>query len=300
MRNRPTRVVRAVSAVLVALCAPPVLAQAPAPTSPAPAAAPAAAPKPAAAPAGKPAAPIPALRGGTTAPATAPAPAAAATAPGQVPAAPPATGTAAPAAVAPVARPPVAELVGQMQKVYERTSSIKARFTQSLSGPMGKRQASGSVLLKKPGKMRWDYEKPERKLFVADGTTLWVYEPEDEQALKQPLSSSQLPAQVSFLFGRGNLLADFEITYLDGQPFGEPGDAVLKLVPKVATAQYKHLVFVVSTKTSLVKETVLYDQQDGSNHLVFSAVEQNPKSGVDDTRFAFSPPPGTKILNPTR
>ncbi|MBP8196484.1 MAG: outer membrane lipoprotein carrier protein LolA, partial [Deltaproteobacteria bacterium] len=100
------------------------------------------------------------------------------------------------------ARPPVAEVVTQLQKSYESIGSLRAKFGQTLSGPMGKRQASGTVALKKPGKMRWDYEKPEKKLFIADGTTLWVYEPEDEQAYKQPLSSSQLPAQVSFLFGR--------------------------------------------------------------------------------------------------
>ena len=164
---------------------------------------------------------------------------------------------------------------------------------------MGKRQASGTVALKKPGKMRWDYEKPEKKLFIADGTTLWVYEPEDEQAYKQPLSSSQLPAQVSFLFGRGKLPEEFEISYYDDQPLGEAGDLVLRLVPKVASAQYRHLLFVVQPKTFLVKETVLFDQQGGQNHLVFSAIEPNPKAGVDDARFSFTPPPETKIITPT-
>ena len=212
-------------------------------------------------------------------------------------------GTAAPAtaaAAAAPARPPAAEVIGQLQKEYERTAVIKAKFAQTLTGPTGKRQASGSVVLKKPGKMRWDYEKPEKKLFVADGTNLWVYEPEDEQAFKQSLSSSQLPTQVSFLFGRGKLLDDFDVSYLDGQPFGEPSDFVLKLVPKVATAQYRHLVFVVSPTTHLVKETLLFDQQGGTNHIVFSALEQNPKTGADDSRFAFTPPANTKIITPGR
>ena len=209
------------------------------------------------------------------------------------------------AAAAPVAgdaaataRPPAAEVVSKLQKVYEQTTAIKAKFAQTLAGPTGKRQATGSVSLKKPGKMRWDYEKPDKKLFVADGTTLWVYEPEEDQAFKQSLSSTQLPTQVSFLFGRGKLLQEFEISYLTGASFGEPGDFVLKLVPKVATAQYRHLVFVVSPTTYMVKETVLYDQQGGTNHIVFSALETNPKTGVDDSRFAFTPPASTKIVGP--
>jgi outer membrane lipoprotein carrier protein len=218
---------------------------------------------------------------------------------GPVTKAPAATAKPAPVA-APAREPTAAKVVEQLQKVYEQTTAIKAKFAQTLTGPTGKRQATGTVSLKKPGKMRWDYEKPEKKLFVADGTTLWVYEPEDEQAFKQSLSSSQLPTQVSFLFGRGKLLEEFEVSYLTGQTFGAPGDYVLKLVPKVATAQYRHLVFVVSPTTHMVQETVLYDQQGGTNHIVFSALELNPKSGVDDSRFSFTPPANTKIITPGR
>lgn len=203
-----------------------------------------------------------------------------------------------PTTEAAAARPPASEVMARMQKFYEGTTSLRAKFVQTLAGPMGKRQAAGGVILKKPGKMRWDYEKPERKLFIADGTTLWVYEPEDEQAYKQPLTSSQLPAQVSFLFGKGRLQDEFDASYFEGPPMGEPGDLTLKLLPKVASASYRHIVFVVNPKTFMVKETVLYDQQGGSNHIVFSAIEINPKNGVDDGRFSFTPPANTKIISP--
>jgi len=208
----------------------------------------------------------------------------------------PAAGTVAPASSA--ERPPLPQIVDRIQKLYEGTQNLKARFSQTLQTAMGKRQASGVLRLKKPGKMRWDYEKPEKKLFVTDGSILWMYEPEDEQAFRQPLNSSQLPAQVSFLFGKGRLSDEFEISYLDGQKLGTAGDLVLKLVPKKATAQYKHLFFVVDSKTGMVKETVLFDQQGGSNHIVFSAIETNVKADIDDSRFAFTPPPNTKIINP--
>lgn len=199
----------------------------------------------------------------------------------------------------------VADIVERMQKVYEGTNDMRARFSQQTQGMMAKRQASGEVLLKKPGKMRWDYEKPEKKLFVADGTQLWVYEPEDEQAFKQSLSSSQLPAQVSFLFGKGRLSDEFDITLLDekgkdAQGLGEPGDHRLKLVPRVATAQYRYLLFVVDPRTFLVKETVVHDQQGGQNRIRFSAIETNLKGGIDDARFRFTPPAGTKIINASR
>jgi outer membrane lipoprotein carrier protein len=241
----------------------------------------------------------PPLKPPTASPAQSPTPSSTPS-PTAAPAAPPSPTAQAAAAVP--ARAPVQEVVAQIQKYYERTTSLKARFSQTLLGAMGKRQASGGVALKKPGKMRWDYEKPEKKLFVADGTMLWMYEPEDEQAFRQPLVSSQLPAQVSFLFGRGKLLEEFDVSYLDSAPagmkLGEAGDLLLKLVPKKASAQYRYLVFVVQPRTFVVKETLLYDQQGGTNHLVFSAIEANPKSGVEDSRFSFTPPVGTKIINP--
>lgn len=231
-------------------------------------------------------------------PAASPAPAPPKAAPKAAPPAASAPLTPPPPAPTTPSRAPVAEVVSRLQQVYEKTQSLKARFNQVLSGPMGKRTASGGVSLKKPGKMRWDYEKPEKKLFLSDGTTLWMYEPEDEQAFRQPLNSSQLPAQVSFLFGRGKLLDEFTITYLDGQNLGQAGDFVLKLVPKTPTTQYRYLVFVVHPTTYLVKETLLYDQQGGSNDIIFTNVEQNPKTGVDDSRFSFTPPPNTRIVAP--
>jgi outer membrane lipoprotein carrier protein len=276
---------------------------APATASPAPALAPAA---PAPAPAAAPAAAEPAAKSKPAGPAGPPAAKPAAATPAQAPAGKPAAATGAAAAAsgstspaAPAAdRPALPRVVDNIQKVYERTANLKARFAQTLQSAMGKRQASGILRLKKPGKMRWDYEKPEKKLFVTDGAMLWMYEPEDEQAFRQPLNSSQLPAQVSFLFGKGRLSDEFDITYLDGQKLGQPGDLVLKLVPKKATAQYKHLVFVVDPASFMVKETVLYDQQGGTNHIVFSAIETNLKADIDDSRFTFTPPPNTKIINP--
>src|SRR5258706_349919 len=131
---------------------------------------------------------------------------------------------------------------------------------------------------------------------VADGQTLWVYEPDDEQAFRQDLRSSALPSSVTFLWGAGKLSDEFNATLDKESKLGAPGDVALKLVPKQATAQYRYLVFVVDPKSAMVKESVVYDQQGGVNHLTFREVETN--RAVPDARFSFSPPAGTKILRP--
>jgi outer membrane lipoprotein carrier protein len=207
------------------------------------------------------------------------------------------------ASPAPVAAPASAagsaesagQLVAKIQKFYDSSHDLHAHFEQVLeSGMGGKKKASGEVWLKKPGRMRWDYAKPERKLMVSDGQTLWVYEPEDEQAFKQDLRSSTLPLSVSFLVGQGKLGEEFVVTVVQPEGVGQPGERVLKLVPKTATAAYRYLLFVVDPKSGLVRSTLIYDQQGGTNHLTFSNVETN--RGVEDSKFKFSPPQGTKIL----
>ena len=191
-------------------------------------------------------------------------------------------------------------IVARIQKYYDQTKDLHAKFEQTLESGAGARakKASGDVWLKKPGKMRWDYTKPEKKLMVADGTTLWVYEEEDAQALKQDLKASTLPAQVSFLVGQGKLADEFDASVVKPEGVGAPGDTVLKMVPKVGTAAYRYLLFIVDAKSGMVKETIIYDQQGGTNKLSFSAVEQN--KGVPDAKFSFTPPAGTKIVTPPR
>lgn len=201
--------------------------------------------------------------------------------------------------VAPSQDPATAVTV-RMQKFYESTASLHARFEQELQSSLGgKRRASGEVWLKKPGRMRWEYEKPEKKLMVADGSALWVYEPEDQQAFRQSLKASSLPSSVTFLFGTGKLGEEFTITIEHPKPeekIGGPDDVVLKLVPIKPTTQYHHLVFVVDGKSGMVKETFVYDQQGGTNHMTFRNVETN--KSVADAKFVFTPPAGTTILRP--
>jgi outer membrane lipoprotein carrier protein len=196
-------------------------------------------------------------------------------------------------------KPDAAQLVAKVQRFYDGTRDLHAHFDQTLTSAVGlPKRASGEVWLKKPGRMRWDYAKPEKKVMVADGQTLWVYEPEDAQAFKQDLKSSALPASVSFLVGQGKLQSEFDISLVESPPsgFAQAGQVVLKLVPKAATTAYRHLLFAVDPASGQVVATQIYDQQGAVNQLTFSAVE--PNRGVDDGKFRFTPPSGTKILKP--
>ena len=189
-----------------------------------------------------------------------------------------------------------ATVVARVQKYYDNTKDLRAKFEQQIeSASRAPSKASGEVWLKKPGKMRWDYVKPDKNLIVSDGSTMWFYDVEDEQAYKQDLKGSTLPAQVSFLLGEGKLDKEFDasITKVDGLA---PDELALKMVPKVGTTAYRYLVFVVDGKTGQVKKTIIYGQDGSTNTISFVDVQQN--KGVDDGKFKFSPPSGTHILKP--
>src|SRR6188508_3293146 len=95
------------------------------------------------------------------------------------------------------ARLDVKAVVAEVQKRYDGAADFRARFTQTMtSSAMGRKtHSAGEVMFRKPGRMRWDYEKPEKSSYITDGGgVLWLYEPDDKQAFKQKLESSQLPA----------------------------------------------------------------------------------------------------------
>ncbi|HSZ81177.1 MAG TPA: outer membrane lipoprotein chaperone LolA [Polyangia bacterium] len=204
----------------------------------------------------------------------------------------------APTASAPVARLPLKEVVERVQKRYDAAKDFRARFNQTLTNAAFARKTSstGEVLLKKPGRMRWNYAQPEPKMYLADGATLWLYEPEDKQAFKQELKSSQLPSALAFLAGQGKLAAEFDIAFAPAQtPYGTPRDYVLALSPKAPQATVKTILFVVEPGTFDVRESVITDQQGNINDLLFSEIRTN--TGLPDATFRWAPPAGVRLID---
>jgi len=190
------------------------------------------------------------------------------------------------------------EVVERVQKRYDGAKDFRARFNQTLTNAAfgRKSHSAGEVLLKKPGRMRWNYAQPEPKLYLADGNTLWLFEPEDRQAFKQDLKSSQLPAALAFLAGQGKLSAEFDITLADAKTlYGTPGDYRLSLSPKTPQAQVKTILFVVDPKTFDVRESVITDQQANINDLLFSDIRTN--TNLPDATFRWAPPAGVRLID---
>jgi outer membrane lipoprotein carrier protein len=202
------------------------------------------------------------------------------------------------------ATPELRTVLERMQKRYDQAKDLRARFSQNYTRAVVGRAtlSTGTLTFKKPGRMRWDYEKPEPRMFLSTGQVLWLYEPEEKQAFKQDLKSSQLPAALAFLMGKGKLTDEFEIAFAPEPAAeakeklpGRPGDIRLQLSPKQPQSTYKSILFVVDPKEFLVRESVLVDAQGNANHFTFDNLEVNTK--VADSLFKWNPPAGVRVVD---
>src|SRR6266404_56916 len=134
-----------------------------------------------------------------------------------------------------VAQPPkVSDVAGRVDRYYNNLRSLQADFAESYRGNGIARAESGTMWLKQPGKMRWEYRVPTEKVFVTDGKTAWFYVPGDRQARKAAVKQlDDLRTPLRYLLGKTRLQKEFVGLSLapDAKP-SIPGDAVLRGVPR--------------------------------------------------------------------
>ena len=143
----------------------------------------------------------------------------------------------------------------------------------------------------KPGKMRWDYVEKKRgktqvkKSFISNGKYLYVVEHDNKQVVKKNLENDLMPVAVTFLYGTGNLNAEFNAELDKSGTYGGKGDIVLKLTPKKPSVQYKNLYLVVAPDNFRVKQSVIIDSSNNTNQFEFFA--PNFTKPVKDAWFEF-------------
>ena len=194
----------------------------------------------------------------------------------------------------PQVTPPAAEVAAALQRRYERIADFTASFTHTYEGGVLRRKPSesGTVFIKKPGKMRWEYTAPQKKLFVSDGRTIYMYFPTDKQVIKNDVPpQDQATNAVSFLMGKGDVGRDFNAKYESG---GSDDTYVLRLDPKVRQAEYDWLQVVVDRKTHQIRALTAGDGQGGRSTFAFSNFKEN--TGLSDKMFQFSIPRGTEVI----
>lgn len=184
------------------------------------------------------------------------------------------------------------DVVDKVQARYDATRDFTANVEQELVMASGGKtmKASGAVAFKKPGKMRWTLRDGVSQVIVADGTTLWFYEPDEQQVLKAPFQNAfRSSTPISFLTGVGKLRDDFTVTAEESAG----GPLRLRLRPH-GDSDLGTLVLTVDPESYDITGAEVTDPIGNVTKLRFSDLRRNV--GVADGAFQFEVPPGVDVV----
>lgn len=190
---------------------------------------------------------------------------------------------------------PVA-LAAKIQQRYNGIRDIQGDFVQTYEGGVLRTKTTerGTVAIKRPGRMRFTYTKPEKKEFVSDGTRLYTHLVADKQVIVSPApgpDQGDIPAM--FLAGQSDLSRDYTPTFTP-LPGAASGLVTLKLVPKKGSEEYESLGIGVDPKTLQIQFLTAVDTQGGRSSFSFSNLKEN--RGLADKEFVFRIPRGVDVV----
>jgi outer membrane lipoprotein carrier protein len=187
-----------------------------------------------------------------------------------------------------LAVPDPAALARKVQASYERTTDLTAHFVQTYRyAAFGKSQVSKGVLkVKRPGRMRWDYQEPSPKTVAVVGSRLVQWEPEVEQAyVDEHFDASAMSAAVTFLLGTGSLVREFEL--------GVDEEGWLRCTPRRPDPRVVSVSLQVGADGE-VTATRVRDEQGNVNEIRFEGIRRN--TGLPDAAFEVKIPEGARRL----
>jgi len=183
-----------------------------------------------------------------------------------------------------------------MQGFYEKTQDFTADFRQEYVYKTFNRTvvSTGTVAFQKPAKMRWEYLTPSKRSFVLSGDRIYALDPDAQTLTKAALPTSQLSASVTFLWGKGKLSDEFDISRTECK---ECLGTLLTLVPKKPDPRFREVQLDIDPKTAQVRRSIVIDPDGSRNTITFSNLKTNVS--VPKETFQLTPPPGTQIIDTT-
>jgi len=178
---------------------------------------------------------------------------------------------------------------------YNHLRSLQTDFTEIYRGDGAERTETGTLWLKKPRKMRWEYRSPKEKLFVSDGKVFWFYLPAEKQLRKTEFRKlDDLRSPIAFLLGKTKL--ENELTGLskvaDQAPLS-PANTLLRGVPKAMADRISEVLLEVTPSSQLAR--IVFTGVDGaSTEFRFASPKEDLE--ISDRQFKFTPPPGVETV----
>lgn len=186
------------------------------------------------------------------------------------------------------------KLLSNVENQYKNFSDLQAQFIQqSYFVGLNQRVVSdGSVLFKKPGMMDWNYERPDKQRFIADGKTLWFYQPDLNQVTVGSFTEafdSDLP--VSFLLGVGRLQENFKLRSACRSSAG----VVLNLTAIKADPNLQEFYLLVDKNKYTPLGARIIDIGGNETTIVFHDLSLNVN--LKENQFSFEIPKGADVID---
>jgi outer membrane lipoprotein carrier protein len=190
------------------------------------------------------------------------------------------------------AGPPLDTLLKNVETRYNRAQTLQVLFNETYAPPgQIQRTESGTLLLRKPGRMRWNYSQPKGKLFVSDGKYLWLYTPDNNQVERRKLKESEdMRAPLAFLLGKLNFKKEFRNIQARAE-----GDAQrISAEPVSDNLPYSAVEFVVAPDFTIREVKVTgFDR----SVLTFRLDQEKLNPALDSKLFEFRAPAGATVVD---
>lgn len=188
-----------------------------------------------------------------------------------------------------------ASLLKTVEQRYNHADSLQVLFREDYTRTgHARREESGTLDLRKPGRMRWEYSDPKGKLAVCDGKTFWMYTPEENRVEKTPLKETDdLQAPIAFLLGK--LHFEKEFRNIEGKPEGS--DTRISAQPKSDNLPYSAVEFLVAPE-GRIREVKVTRFDNSIMEYKFDQEKLNP--GLEDKLFHFQVPRGAEVVEADR
>ena len=188
--------------------------------------------------------------------------------------------------------PSAQELARRVDRHYNQLHSLQAGFTESYEGLGIRRTESGTLLMLKPDRMKWEYSLPAGKLFLLDSIYAWFYAPGDSQVQRMAAKDlNDLRSPLRFLLGRTKL--EKELNNLTLAP-GSNGSFTLTGQPKGQEKRVARLALTVTAEGTITG--IVIEETDGALTR-FTFTGEDPNAAIPAGAFHFTPPAGVPVVD---
>jgi len=186
---------------------------------------------------------------------------------------------------------PMDTVLKGVESRYNQAKTLQVSFQEDYTAPgHSRRTESGILMLRKPGRMRWNYSDPAGKLFVSDGKLLWLYTPSENRVEKMKFQESDdMRAPLAFLLGK----LHFDKEFRNLQARSEGADTRIVAEPRTDNLPYSAVEFVVAPDNH-IKEVKVTGFDKSVLHFTFDGERLDPK--LADSLFHFEVPKGAELV----